>query len=233
MYLVTTINFILTLLMLYICSSYSTIFTTQTFVLLMVIVALAFPVLILYGIFLKRSLHDIKKEANEDSLTALYNRRYIDNFDYSDLAGSSIAITCIDVDHFKKINDTHGHSTGDLVLKSISRIILDNIHYNTKGVRIGGDEIVLLSQESHSNDIYKMLIAIKEKINFCNFLSDIKITISIGMAYCEKFDGDKKTFDSLYKHADLELYRAKREGRNKICTSLYIGNDTRKCIIKA
>ena len=145
-----------------------------------------------------------------DPLTSLYNRReFIAHFE--DLIknhqrykiGFSLAI--VDVDNFKKINDTEGHIQGDAVLKELSQLILQNIRENDKAFRVGGDEFAIVFYNTLSKD---SIIALKR------ISSQFKsTTLSIGIG---DYDSRFKTMDEFLNEIDQALYRSKKKGKNRI-----------------
>lgn len=163
------------------------------------------------------------QQATHDYLTALPNRvLLIDRIDQAILQmkkkGSMLAFLFLDLDHFKMINDTLGHSIGDRLLQAVSnRLLIATDDFDTV-CRLGGDEFVILlqdiSSEQHAKKIAEEIltsIAKPFKIDQHN----LKITGSIGISYYPK-DGDN--YESLMKHADLSMYHAKDSGRNTYCS---------------
>lgn len=156
--------------------------------------------------------------ANRDPLTSLFNRRH---FDQSVAAYSeefsrlkvNFGLFIIDIDHFKRINDTYGHDAGDVVLKEVANKLISASRQFDICCRIGGEEFAFLSPIVHSSDMQ----AIAERYRY--FLSEleidiggqlVKITASIGAA--TNAESDDPT--ALYKLADKRLYKAKESGRN-------------------
>lgn len=163
-----------------------------------------------------------RKEATSDTLTKLFNRRSFDSFikRYWELWESRKVIFCLamlDLDHFKKVNDTYGHKAGDEVLKAISGIFLNNkrtgidFHF-----RYGGEEFAIISTSVKINEmeIYisrlnKIIAGLAIKINAD---TRVKVTISAGICSVEK----SSSIDDLIDKADKALYKAKEAGRNKV-----------------
>lgn len=174
-------------------------------------------------------LHDITERrqheeqlrllAIHDSLTQLPNRILF--FDRLNLAlsqvrrhGHRLAILMLDLDHYKKINDTYGHSVGDLLLKEVGKRLQAAIRSSDTVARFGGDEFVLLLPEIHtSSDAAQIAKRILEAISSPFEINGLPlfITVSIGIAIFPE-DGDDR--DSLITNADLALYAAKDRGRN-------------------
>ena len=154
-----------------------------------------------------------------DPLTLLFNREYM-NIQLSKLISkskrdnSNLALMLIDIDFFKKVNDTYGHLVGDIVLKKIANILNTKIRDIDMTVRYGGEEfIIILPDTNKLNAIHlaEKLNQIVSKIIFKE-LENKNITISIGVSTYIQND----TIDSLIKRADDGLYKAKDTGRNKV-----------------
>jgi len=161
-----------------------------------------------------------------DALTGLYNRHYL-NTHLSNMVkqalknGKHMALMMMDMDHFKSVNDTYGHDAGDLVLKQLANLIIQQSRSSELAARFGGEEFVVLMPET---DPASALAAAKRmrdiveatpfKINAAG--ATIQKTISIGVASLHP-DGDSA--ESLLKRADEALYEAKRSGRNKVTVS--------------
>ena len=148
-----------------------------------------------------------------DPLTQIYNRRYFDDvFNKFYSAGNSnrqfdFSLMIIDIDHFKRFNDTYGHDVGDEVLKTVVNIIKNNLRKNDVFCRFGGEEFVILSEDNKEG-----AIKLAQKINKLEYKSVEKITISIGVSFFCK----GKTMDEMIKEADENLYKAKENGRNQV-----------------
>ncbi|RIZ46664.1 hypothetical protein AXX04_27870 [Pseudomonas aeruginosa] len=156
--------------------------------------------------------------AHHDSLTGLGNRRHLMEFAESALDdarrhGNSMALLLIDLDHFKPINDTHGHDAGDFVLQSVAQRLRHCVRTEDCVARLGGDEFAVLvggsNAEQHARDIAERLL--RELAKPVEFAKQwLVITPSIGVAL---FPGDALQFGKLYKAADQALYRVKGAGR--------------------
>lgn len=162
----------------------------------------------------KKQQHQLMKMALTDHLTGLYNRhslydiapKYISN---SHRHKTHLSLLVIDIDHFKRINDTRGHSTGDAVLKSISTLLKSTCRTEDMVARFGGEEFVMLLTNCNiDNAVLKaerVRKAIEERVP-----EELTVTCSIGAS--EITGGDD--FDSLFKRADKAVYKAKEAGRN-------------------
>ncbi len=161
-------------------------------------------------------------QANTDSLTNLPNRRYITSFflDQVNTKNSSllpISIIMIDIDHFKKVNDTHGHDAGDRVLILFANILQQSIRNSDLVARMGGEEFLIVFPNTQLDEAEKITNAIREKIEKTSFYATeetpLKITASFGIAMAEQV----KELESAMNKADTNLYAAKRSGRNRVC----------------
>ncbi len=155
----------------------------------------------------------LKIQAEFDALTNVYNR-YKFNTDLDNLINSrrdeNIHMLMLDIDHFKKINDTFGHPVGDKVLKELSTLILTHIRPSDRFYRIGGEEFVILclTEKDCSVDIFAKRI--NDKVRNAIFSSVNHLTVSIG---CTKFIKNE-TSNSFYQRCDKALYKAKENGRD-------------------
>lgn len=172
---------------------------------------------------LKRSLDQARRSADHDHLTGLPNRRAFDGLFESEVraameAREPLCIAFCDIDHFKAVNDTHGHDAGDRVLKvvaqTLARISNDKCHV----ARHGGEEFVILLRGTPLPETWEILdqaradMAERRLVNRSTDVAFGKVTFSGGVADVFAFEAPR---DAL-KAADEALYRAKEEGRNRI-----------------
>ena len=157
----------------------------------------------------------LQKSNMIDGLTGLYNRKYLDNFmDNEAKEYDSFAIAMIDIDYFKKVNDTYGHNIGDTVLKSLANVFKKSIGKNDIAFRFGGEEFIIFMPDcSKAKDTI-----IKLKDNFENTKYEVdgnsfNKTLSAGISY---YKTDSDQIWHVIKNADIALYEAKNSGRNKI-----------------
>lgn len=156
-----------------------------------------------------------------DGLTNLANRKQLDALLNEEIPrarrhGRELALAMLDIDHFKKINDTHGHLTGDSVLRSLAAILQKRLRPNDKLGRYGGEEFCAILPETGLQSAAKIAEELRALIAahvFAAEEAELKVTISIGVAAL----GPAMQPDDLYKAADDLLYQAKRTGRNKVC----------------
>lgn len=167
---------------------------------------------------LKKKLEASEKEALIDSLTELNNRRYFDAELSTAVANKEASLILVDVDHFKKFNDTHGHQMGDQVLKAVAKKLKDSCRDGAQAFRFGGEEFAILlpnnvlQRACHQADVMRRAI---EKISVKHRASGKTvsgITASFGVSsYDNGVSGAK-----LIELADKHLYEAKRLGRNRV-----------------
>lgn len=174
----------------------------------------------------ERLKEELKKMAISDPLTGLYNRRYLDDFLNREIrrcsrTKHSLGAIFIDLDHFKKINDTYGHDVGDLVLEEVSKLIKENIRSSDIACRYGGDEfVVLLPETSHASTQQKAnkILSALEKTEWPRQYNDFGgVSLSVGVA---TYPDHAKDASELLRNADKALFLAKENGRNRIqCAS--------------
>jgi len=166
------------------------------------------------------NLHDLLREqALRDPLTGLYNRRYLDEFFALELARAQrkktpVALALLDLDHFKQLNDEHGHLIGDDVLKSVAMYFLENVRSSDAVFRIGGEEFLLILPEADSTEAFARLQGLCSQLANTPMqtrIGEIQITCSGGLAHWPK---QGQSLDELILKADAALYAAKRAGRN-------------------
>lgn len=158
--------------------------------------------------------------AHCDALTGVRNRStFEESFDreihLAQRHNQDITLLVIDIDHFKKVNDTYGHSTGDAVLKTVAETIQHSIRTTDMLFRYGGEEFVVVLANSDcegSFDIAKRVLESIRKLNIDVMGQTLDITVSIGLACRETLD-DRHT---LFDRADAAMYAAKNDGRDQI-----------------
>ena len=127
-----------------------------------------------------------------------------------------LSFIMFDIDHFKKINDFHGHLAGDFVLKELARIVQSRIRRDEVFARYGGEEFAIILPETNMEGAKALADGLREKVEASSFVfqnESIKVTISIGVAILADHD---RTSTDIIKSADMKLYDAKRSGRNKV-----------------
>ena len=124
----------------------------------------------------------------------------------------------MDIDHFKKINDEHGHTLGDNVLSTLSSIVKEHIRTNDIFARWGGEEFVLVCRDTRIEQASLIAEKTREIIANFSFAENIHVTASFGVATLNA----NETLEQLFNNADKALYEAKNQGRNKVVIAEYL-----------
>lgn len=163
----------------------------------------------------------LEQYAHIDQVTGLSNRHVLEKFAKSNELNTAPnvphSLAILDIDHFKKINDTYGHQTGDKVLRLIAGLIESNTRKEDLTIRYGGEEFLMIFPEQSVENSYHWAERIRQLINSYPFLSEttpFKVTASIGLARLEH--QQKNWLEEALKRADKALYQAKRNGRDQI-----------------
>jgi diguanylate cyclase (GGDEF)-like protein len=160
-----------------------------------------------------------------DGLTRLYTKRHFveemgKHFAESSRTKKALSVIMIDVDFFKKINDAHGHITGDLVLAETAQVIKNQIRQYDTAYRYGGEEMTVILPEAALEQAAQVAKRIRRTVEEWEFYSDtgrpLKVTVSAGVS---SWNGDMKEWSELVGAADAALYRAKHGGRNRVETA--------------
>jgi len=160
----------------------------------------------------------LEEMAVTDSLTGLYNRHYLTSASGQQVArarrhGESLSLIVIDVDHFKRVNDEHGHAQGDVVLKEMGRMLCTDARESDVCARFGGEEFVVVLPQCGLDDAVRKAERIRTEIETAR-PGGLAITASLGVATFDAVtDAD---FESLFNRADEAVYAAKRNGRNRV-----------------
>lgn len=165
---------------------------------------------------LKEALNQIVTLAETDPLTGLYNRRKFTELAEIEINRSKrfnhpFILIMMDIDHFKLVNDTHGHDAGDAALQQLAQILRDNLRKVDAVARWGGEEFVILAPEINREQAMVLAERIRTCISGHTFAAGFHITISIGISDLIPSD----SLDTLIKRADHALYQAKFTGRNR------------------
>lgn len=162
------------------------------------------------------------ESASRDSLTGAFNKRYFmerltSEFSYARRHNSSLALVLFDIDHFKMVNDTHGHLAGDHVLSGLSSVLSPAIRGEDVFARYGGEEFAVLSRSAELPAAIILGQRLRKTVAESTFVSDgvpMRVTISVGVATLPQVPA--QTPDDLIAAADEALYRAKNGGRNRV-----------------
>lgn len=181
--------------------------------------------LVLLMLRIKRDGMLMRTLAQQDSLTHCYSRHYL-NSELLDIKNgnwknpeNNYSVAIVDVDKFKQINDTYGHTAGDRALISISQILRESLDNPRKDrvVRFGGDEFLLFYSNAEKKDLrikFQSILSSIEKVKF-NDIPELKLGVSIGVALPDL--SESPSYKDMMKHADDNLYKVKENGRNNYC----------------
>lgn len=164
--------------------------------------------------------------ANLDGLTGAYNHRYFQNSLDQEISrcmrnNSSISILLLDIDHFKKFNDTYGHQVGDFVLTEFAAILRDNVRKYDIVARYGGEEFVVLLPETELDEamgVAEKLRSCIEEADFDDNNETYNVTSSFGVTSAIPATEDNFSKDTFINKADQALYEAKEKGRNRVAS---------------
>lgn len=153
--------------------------------------------------------------AMHDQLTGIYNRHYLIEAAQHKIARATrhkqpLSLLMLDIDHFKVINDTYGHSKGDEVLQEVSQVLKTQNRTEDTVARFGGEEFIILLDQCDTHSAEQKAQYLRKTIEELN-PGGMKITISIGIA---QLNPAGEIFDDLLKRADIAMYQAKDQGRN-------------------
>lgn len=169
-------------------------------------------------------LHELKEElqrqARSDGLTGLANRRHFQacaqvEFERSRRYGRALSLIAIDVDHFKDINDRHGHPTGDRVLKTLAQCMQEGLRGNDVFARTGGEEFCILLPETELPAAAELAERLRAHLGLCVALDDLRMKVSASFGVTTSVGSDLD-FDQVFARADRALYTAKTQGRDRV-----------------
>ena len=168
----------------------------------------------------------LERDVFTDELTGLFNRRYLSARLGEEIArarrySSDLSAIMIDLDHFKAVNDTYGHQTGDEVLRSVSVVVSQTIRPSDIAVRYGGEEILVVVTNTDIRGALYLAERLRSNISGLQVRvgasESVRISVSLGVSSLSREDDQTV---SLVNRADEALYRAKRQGRNQVCEQL-------------
>jgi diguanylate cyclase (GGDEF)-like protein len=167
---------------------------------------------------LEASNAELEFLSTHDPLTKLYNRHYfnrffINNEQHDKSAGAGMCLVMIDIDYFKEINDTLGHNVGDRILEQVSQVLQHCVRDSDVVARWGGEEFVILCQQSSLPLVESLCVRIAQRINNYQFTDNVHLTCSFGVAKL----AENEPIQLCFERADRALYRAKAQGRNQMC----------------
>lgn len=173
-----------------------------------------------------RALKDqLRNQALHDELTGLYNRHYLaeilePTIAHANREGKPVSFLVVDIDHFKGVNDLHGHDAGDIVLAQLGKLFLENIRKEDIAVRYGGEEFLIILPGASIKDAElrgEMLRSKYEELSFFYNGEIIRSTFSVGVA---SYPEDGTSMREVIKAADRAMYRAKALGKNRVEVAL-------------
>ena len=174
-----------------------------------------------YALKLGETLEALRRLATRDQLTGLLNRREFERILTEEdervwRFGNSLALVMVDIDHFKLVNDTHGHSVGDVVLREVARRVVEELRSVDRAMRFGGEEIALVlvqTDRTGALDVAKRVCkAVEREPILVSDTLALNVTVSAGAAAIPE---DAKSGLTLLNAADKALYAAKSRGRNR------------------
>ena len=164
----------------------------------------------------------LREQSVRDHLTGLFNRRYMEETLERELLRASrqqhsLSIVMLDVDHFKSLNDAHGHAAGDAVLSELGKLLTAHVRGGDAACRYGGDEFMLLLLDVSQEVTWKRTELIRQYARLMRVQIEGRVldtvTLSMGVSF---FPADGSTSAVILKNADDALYRAKHEGRDRV-----------------
>jgi diguanylate cyclase (GGDEF)-like protein len=165
---------------------------------------------------------ELERLTRQDGLTGLFNRNTFVELSNNELKrakrqGSSTTILLLDLDHFKRINDTWGHPAGDAVLRHVAQTMVNSVRSTDLVGRLGGEEFIVLLPHTSAETGRKIAEKIRQRLEVSELRWEgtrISVTASIGLSGTSA--DESREFDSLYTEADKALYLAKQRGRNRV-----------------
>lgn len=171
---------------------------------------------------IRASQEDLKRQAATDPLTRLYNRRFFfpeANYllEVAKGAGTPVSVMLLDIDHFKRVNDDHGHACGDQVIMALARTLKEQSRSTDLIARLGGEEFVILLPGVDLSEVRQCAERIRAAVQALHITSSlneaVQVAISIGAA---ELDTARESIDAALARADKALYQAKNSGRNRV-----------------
>ena len=172
--------------------------------------------MVLLSLALAARVNELQRQTLTDALTSLSNRRYFDrqlelSFAHSREAG--VALLILDIDHFKRINDRHGHAKGDEILVAMGQLLRAEAPAGSIVCRYGGEEFAIIVATSDGAHATSVAEAIRGAVQ-TRFANELEVTVSIGVASTARHSFSSEM--EFFKAADDALYRAKQNGRNRV-----------------
>jgi diguanylate cyclase (GGDEF)-like protein len=170
---------------------------------------------------LMRSDIQHRSDAVIDQLTGMLNRKALsarvhELAQQSEVTGEPVGVIVGDLDHFKDINDTHGHSVGDAVLKQVAYLLRKQLRAFDLAYRLGGEEFLILVPGSNLEQTAELAERLREGVFEGDVGKGVALTMSFGVGASEQA---RFSYADVFARADDALYRAKRSGRNRVCVA--------------
>lgn len=173
---------------------------------------------------LQQRQRELERMTRQDSLTGLFNRKTFTELTQLELGrakrqGTPTSLLLMDLDHFKKVNDTHGHPAGDAVLRHVATLLATGVRNTDLVGRLGGEEFIILLPATSIESAQRLAEKLRQRLQASPVLwvgNPIQMTASFGLAVSTSFL--TLDFDTLYNTADKALYLAKSSGRNRVMT---------------
>ncbi len=172
----------------------------------------------------ERIQHQLYESSVRDPLTRAHNRRYLverlaSEIAYANRHRSHLGLILFDLDHFKRVNDTHGHLAGDDVLRDVAALVQRLIRAEDVFARYGGEEFVILVRGIEHANVGRFAERLRSKVELLEIAGGrdvLHVTISAGYASLTELPKEQRTADDLLRTADERLYRSKQAGRNRV-----------------
>ncbi|WP_378950144.1 GGDEF domain-containing protein [Mesorhizobium sp. ANAO-SY3R2] len=164
---------------------------------------------------------NLERAALTDGLTGMQNRRYFDDA-LKEYLGEfrridrPVGLMILDLDHFKRVNDTYGHDVGDEVLRSVAKCLKNMTRYHDVVARLGGEEFAIVAPNMDLELLKRFADRMRKAIAMLPIdagSTQLNVTSSVGLALWDR----EETAEEFYRRADKQLYEAKRMGRNRVC----------------
>lgn len=171
---------------------------------------------------LRRMNEQLRRLSITDPLTGLYNRRQFEELMTTEILlsmrhGDTNSLLAIDIDHFKRINDTYGHRAGDEVLRRVAETLVEHVRRSDMVCRVGGEEFVVCLKRAPESAAIQVAEKLRKAVEARAFLVDntaVPVTISVGIASIP--GGGVQRAEELFEQADKALYHSKQTGRNRV-----------------